>query len=78
MKEHWGSSGFPYTNLQHLLKVYGKERIICVGLLANTCLEATGRFGMELHFHVTLVRDGTAARTAVSPLGSERSPYRIP
>jgi nicotinamidase-related amidase len=34
-----------------------------VGLLANTCIEATGRFGMELGFHVTLVRDGTAARS---------------
>lgn len=63
VKEHWGSSGFPNTDLEHQLKVYGKEKIICVGLLANTCLEATGRFGMELGFHVTLVRDGTAARS---------------
>jgi len=35
-----------------------------VGLLANTCLESTARIGMELGFHVTLVRDGTAARSA--------------
>lgn len=63
VKEHWGSSGFPNTDLEHQLKAYGKEKIICVGLLANTCLEATGRFGMELGFHVTLVRDGTAARS---------------
>ena len=38
--EHWASSGFPNTDLEHKLKRYGKEKIICVGLLANTCLEA--------------------------------------
>jgi nicotinamidase-related amidase len=59
--EHWGSSGFPNTDLDHQLKRHGKEKIICVGLLANTCLEATGRFGMELGYHVTYVRDGTSA-----------------
>ena len=61
--EHWGSSGFPNTDLEHKLKRYGKEKIICVGLLANTCLEATARIGMELGFHVTLVRDATSARS---------------
>lgn len=61
--EHWGSSGFPNTDLEHQLKRYGKQKIICVGLLANTCIEATARIGMELGFHVTLVRDGTAARS---------------
>ncbi|WP_266181359.1 isochorismatase family cysteine hydrolase [Dyella humicola] len=61
--EHWGSSGFPNTDLEHKLKRFGKEKVICIGLLANTCLEATGRFAMELGFHVTLVRDGTAARS---------------
>jgi nicotinamidase-related amidase len=61
--EHWASSGFPNTDLDHQLKRYGKEKIILIGLLANTCLEATGRIGMELGYHVTLVRDGTAARS---------------
>jgi nicotinamidase-related amidase len=61
--EHWGSSGFPHTDLDHLLKRNGKEKIILIGLLANTCLEATGRIGMELGYHVTLVRDATAARS---------------
>jgi nicotinamidase-related amidase len=32
-------------------------------MLANTCIEATGRIGMELGYHVTLVRDATAAYT---------------
>ena len=61
--EHWGSGGFPNTDLEHQLKRYGKEKIICVGLMANTCIEATARIGMELGFHVTLVRDATSART---------------
>lgn len=61
--EHWASSGFPNTDLDIQLKRRGKEKIILVGLLANTCLEATGRIGMELGYHVTLVRDATAART---------------
>jgi nicotinamidase-related amidase len=34
-----------------------------IGLVANTCIEATGRIGMELGYHVTLVRDATAAFT---------------
>jgi nicotinamidase-related amidase len=61
ISEHWGSSGFANTDLDHQLKQYGIERIICIGLLANTCIEATARFGMELGYHVTLVKDATAA-----------------
>ena len=29
--------------------------------MANTCIEATARCGAELGYHVTLVRDATAA-----------------
>jgi nicotinamidase-related amidase len=39
----------------------GIEKIILVGMIANTCVEATARFGMELGYHVTLVKDATAA-----------------
>ena len=39
----------------------GMEKIIVVGMLANTCVEATARCGAELGYHVTLVRDATAA-----------------
>jgi hypothetical protein len=46
--EHWASSGFPNTDLEHKLKRYGQEKIICIGLPVNTCLEATTRVGMEL------------------------------
>src|SRR6185312_14486792 len=35
--------------------------LIVIGLLANTCIETTGRFAAELGYHVTLVKDATAA-----------------
>jgi nicotinamidase-related amidase len=59
--EHWGSSGFANTDLDLQLKQYGVRRIILIGMIANTCIESTGRFGMELGYHVTLVKDATAA-----------------
>ena len=62
--EHWGSSGFANTDLDRLLRQHGIERVILVGMIANTCLEATRRFAMELGFEVTLVTDATAAFTA--------------
>jgi len=40
---------------------HGVRRIIVIGLVANTCIEATGRFGMELGYHVTLIEDAAAA-----------------
>jgi len=61
IKEHWAQSGFANTDLDHQLKEHGIERIIIIGMLANTCIESTGRFGMELGYHVTLVKDATAA-----------------
>ena len=45
------------------LKQKGITHVIVVGLLANTCIELTARFAMELGYHVTLVRDATAAFT---------------
>jgi isochorismate hydrolase len=42
---------------------HGIEKIILIGMLANTCIESTGRFGMELGYHVTLVKDATAAES---------------
>ena len=37
--------------------------MIVIGLLANTCIESTSRFAMELGYHVTLVKDATAVFT---------------
>jgi nicotinamidase-related amidase len=60
-KEHWGSSGFANTDLDMQLKQHGITHVVIVGVLANTCIEATARYAMELGYHVTLVRDATAA-----------------
>lgn len=61
IKEHWASSGFANTDLDQQLKQHGIQRLVLIGMIANTCIEATGRFGMELGYHVTLVKDATAA-----------------
>lgn len=61
VQEHWAQSGFANTDLDQQLKQHGIERIIVIGMLANTCVESTARFGMELGYHVTLVKDATAA-----------------
>jgi nicotinamidase-related amidase len=63
VKEHWGQSGFANTDLDQQLKQHGISHVVVVGLLANTCIESTGRYAMELGYHVTLVRDATAAFT---------------
>ncbi|MFD7445762.1 isochorismatase family cysteine hydrolase [Streptomyces sp. NPDC059909] len=59
--EHWGASGFANTDLDLQLRQHGITHVAVVGLLANTCIETTGRYAMELGYHVTLVRDATAA-----------------
>lgn len=64
VKEHWGGSGFANTDLDYLLKQRRISQVILIGLIANTCIETTGRFAAELGYHVTLVRDATAAFSA--------------
>jgi len=59
--EHWGQSGFANTDLDLQFKQRGIEKIILVGFVANTCIEGTARFGMELGYHVTLIKDANAA-----------------
>ena len=60
-KEHWCSSGFANTDLDQQLKVHGLHRLVLIGLIANTCLEATARFAAELGYDVTVVKDATAS-----------------
>ena len=60
VSEHWCSSGFANTDLDVLLKRHGIRRVIVVGLIAHTCVEATVRFAVELGYDVTMVRDATA------------------
>jgi pimeloyl-ACP methyl ester carboxylesterase/nicotinamidase-related amidase len=59
--EHWEQSGFANTDLDAQLKQRGIRKIILVGMVANTCVESTARFAMELGYHVTLIKDATAA-----------------
>jgi nicotinamidase-related amidase len=61
VQEHWGQSGFANTDLDALLKQHGISKVILVGMAAHTCVESTGRFAMELAYHVTLVKDATSA-----------------
>ncbi|MGO9508586.1 MAG: cysteine hydrolase family protein [Mycobacterium sp.] len=60
-QEHWCSSGFANTDLDVLLKRHGIHQLIVVGLIAHTCVEATVRFGAELGYDVTVVKDATAS-----------------
>jgi nicotinamidase-related amidase len=59
-QEHWCSSGFANTDLDLQLKRHGIQRLIVIGLIAHTCVEATVRFAAELGYDVTVVRDATA------------------
>ena len=58
--EHWCSSGFANTDLDLQLKKHGIQRLITIGLIAHTCVEATVRFAAELGYEVTVVKDATA------------------
>ena len=62
-QEHWGSSGFANTDLDLQLKRHGIHKLIVIGLLAHTCLESTVRYGTELGYDVTVVKDATASFT---------------
>jgi nicotinamidase-related amidase len=62
--EHWGSSGFANTDLDLQLKKHGIEKLIVIGLIAHTCIEATVRYAAELGYEVTMVKDATASYSA--------------
>src|SRR5262249_20970125 len=59
--EHWCSSGFANTDLDLQLKKNGIHQLIVMGLIAHTCVEATVRYGAELGYEVTMVKDATAS-----------------
>ena len=58
--EHWCSSGFANTDLDLQLKKHGIHKLIVIGLIAHTCIEATVRYAAELGYEVTVVKDATA------------------
>lgn len=57
MRQHWASSGFANTDLDFMLKQHHIRKILFIGMRANTCVDTTARFGQELGYHVTLIRD---------------------
>jgi ureidoacrylate peracid hydrolase len=61
VNEHWGSSGFANTDLDLQLKKHGIHRLIVIGLIAHTCVEATVRYAAELGYDLTVVKDATAS-----------------
>ena len=61
VQEHWCSSGFANTDLDLQLKKHGIHRLIVIGLIAHTCVEATVRFAAELGYEVIVVKDATAS-----------------
>jgi ureidoacrylate peracid hydrolase len=64
-QEHWCSSGFANTDLDLQLKKHGIHKLIIMGLIAHTCVEATVRYAAELGYEVTVVRDATASYSDV-------------
>jgi nicotinamidase-related amidase len=61
LPEHWVQNGFANTDLNVQLKQHGIQKIVLVGFIANSCVEATARFGMKLGYRVSLIKDATAA-----------------
>jgi ureidoacrylate peracid hydrolase len=59
-EEHWCSSGFANTDLDLQLKRQAIQKLIVMGLVAHTCVEATVRFAAEFGYDVVVVRDATA------------------
>lgn len=46
------------------LRQHGITHVILIGLIANTCVETSGRYASELGYHVTLVRNATGSFSA--------------
>jgi nicotinamidase-related amidase len=59
--EHACSSGFADTDLHEHLQSEGITHVIVIGMVTNSCIEATARSAIDLDYHVTLVTDAVAA-----------------
>ena len=49
------------TDLDLQLKKHGIHKLVVMGLIAHTCVEATVRYAAELGYEVTVVKDATAS-----------------
>ena len=43
------------------MKKHGIHKLIVIGMIAHTCVEATFRYAAELGYEVTVVKDATAS-----------------
>ena len=59
-QNHWTASGFANTNLDFLLKEHDIDHVVIAGMRANTCIDTTARYDLELGYHTTLIKDGIA------------------
>ena len=62
-QNHWTASGFATTNLDFLLKLHSIDHVVIAGMKANTCIDTTARYAVELGYHTTLIKDAIAAFT---------------
>jgi ureidoacrylate peracid hydrolase len=60
-QEHWLSSVCQHRPRPHPQAPRNRERVIVIGLRANTCIDSTVRSAAELGYDVTLVTDAIAA-----------------
>ena len=60
-RQHWQSSGFANTDLDFLLKQHGIDHVVLAGMRANTCIQSTARYAVELGYHTTMVTDAVGA-----------------
>ncbi|GIT21966.1 MAG: hypothetical protein CM1200mP40_16480 [Gammaproteobacteria bacterium] len=60
-RQHWQSSGFANTDLDFLLKQNGLDHVVLAGMRANTCIESTARYAVELGYHTTMLTDAVGA-----------------
>jgi len=60
-QNHWTGSGFANTNLDFLLKQHNIDHVVIVGMRANTCIDTSARYAVELGYHTTLLKDAIAA-----------------
>lgn len=56
-QNHWTASGFANTDLDFLLKMHNIDSVVVLGMRANTCIDSTCRYAVELGYHVTLIED---------------------
>ncbi|RFU81508.1 hypothetical protein TARUN_667 [Trichoderma arundinaceum] len=48
VSRHWNSSSFANTDLDYQLRQRDITHVVCAGMVANTCLESTARYAVEL------------------------------